>query len=152
MVDWLRLFKKPFSDDRRGSQATQPDDRIIRRAVGALAVPSGAIVLGEIMWPPDLVVDGVTTPTIDVSIKTCDRRVAALILTMGPDAAVEARRSVGRIDIDSARMLVADKDAVAQHWTDVGPNRVGVMLTTVEPLLKKRFKLRTTRVNAVRTE
>src|SRR5262245_41086719 len=108
MVDWFGLFKKPFSDDRRSSNGM--------RRVGRLAARSGSIVLGEIQWPPDLAVSGIQTTAVEVFVKTWDNRVAELVLSMGPKTSICSRRLVGQIGIDSAKMLVADKEAVAEHW------------------------------------
>jgi hypothetical protein len=150
MVDWFRFVKKPFSDDRRDS-IKLADGTVLRR-VGKLSIPSGSIVLGEIQWPPDLAVSNIQTALADVSVKTWQDQVAALVLTLGPSHGVDARRVVGQIGIDSAKMLVADKEAVAEHWADVGPDRIGVVSSRVELQLKKRFNLKTRCVNPIRTE
>lgn len=151
MVDWFKLLKSPFSDDRRTHQPTS-SGVLTRRLVGNLAVPSGSIVLGEIQWPPDLAVENIPTPAAKVFVETWHNRVATLILKFGPSKDASAKRVIGRIDIDSAKMLVADKDAVAAHWAYVGPDRIGVLSPEVEDALKRRFKLKMRRINPVRSE
>ena len=66
------------------------------------------------------------------------------------------RRKIGEIAIDSAKLVIADKLDFEESWTDVGPDRIGVISTapddTVLRLLTKRFKLKTVRRHRVRTE
>src|SRR5262249_12235172 len=76
--------------------------------------------------------------------------------SFGERAGDATRRKVGEVGIDSAKLVVADKADIEEHWTETGKDRIGVISTapndTVLRLLTKRFKLKTVRVNPVRAE
>src|SRR5262249_19610347 len=82
--------------------------------------------------------------------------VAALRLTLGGETGGGTHRGGGGGGIDSAKLLIADKAEIEEHWTGSGGGRIGVISTapddTVLRLLTKRFKLKAVHVNPVRAE
>src|SRR5262249_49829197 len=76
--------------------------------------------------------------------------------SFGERAGDATRRKVGEVGIDSAKLVVADKADIEEHWTEAGKDRIGVISTapddTVLRLLTKRFQLKAVRVNPVRAE
>jgi hypothetical protein len=65
-------------------------------------------------------------------------------------------RNIGEVGIDSAALVVLDKADYDEYWTEVGKERIGVISTapddTMLRKLKRRFKLKTVQINAVRAE
>jgi hypothetical protein len=82
--------------------------------------------------------------------------VNTLTLRLGDGASCESRRKIGEVAIDSAKLVVADRAEIEEHWTEVGRDRIGVICTarddTVLRLLTKRFKLKTVQVHGARAD
>ncbi len=81
--------------------------------------------------------------------------VLRLIVQFGDPGDVDSRQLIGKVSIDSAKIVVADKADIENWWTKVGPDRIGVISTPddkVLPLLTTKFSLATTKVNPIRFE
>ena len=65
-------------------------------------------------------------------------------------------RRLCEIGIDSAKIVAADKQQLASHWTKTGRDRIGLILTArdhqLRRLLCRKFRLQTTQRNALRAE
>jgi hypothetical protein len=131
------------------------------QTLGRLPLRSGTLVLGDVGCVLDLEVPNVIASAASVSVSLRQypsgaEQIAVLRLTLGEPTGGVARRKVGEVGIDAAKLVVADKADVEEHWTETGPDRVGVVLTapndTVLRMLTRRFGLKTVRVNPVRAE
>ena len=63
-----------------------------------------------------------------------------LTIRFGKEAIGDSRRKIGEVAIDSAKLVVADKADIQEHWTEVGKDRIGVIpLSTLrdDTLLRK---------------
>jgi hypothetical protein len=171
MFDWFgRIFRRSVGDKRRQFFATV--DAIneeagggppvaIRKSLGILTLRSGALTLGDIQRGSDIEVPNI--PARELAIHAWLSRypsgaetITALTLSLDGAMAGETRRKIGQLGIDSARLFIADKADIDEHWTDVGRDRIGVILTasddTLLRLLTKRFKLKTAHIDGLRTE
>jgi hypothetical protein len=131
------------------------------RAFGRLKLRSGKLALGDPQCLPGLVVPNIAADEVEISASlwrypSGAERVTALRLGLGEQTGRGTCRKVGEVGIDSAKLVVADKADIEEHWTETGEDRIGVISTapddTVLGLLTKRFKLKTLRVNPVRAE
>jgi hypothetical protein len=129
--------------------------------LGTLKLRSGTLALGDPQYLPSLEVPDLAADEVTISAKMWNypsgaATVTALTLGLGDDSAVDSQRKIGEVGIDSAKLVVADKADIEEHWTDVGKDRIGVISTarddTVLRALQNRFKLKTVRVNPVRAE
>lgn len=130
------------------------------KVLGKLKLRSGTLSLGDPQHLPDLEVPNLAADEVTISASLLRYSsgatiVQALKLELGPSAN-GAFQKIGAVGIDSAKLVVADKADIDEHWTQVGMDRLGVISTagddTVLRLLTKQFKLKTIRVNAVRAE
>jgi hypothetical protein len=118
-------------------------------------------VLGDPQYVSGLEVPNIIADEVEISASlwrypSGAETVTALRLRFGEPLGGGDHRKIGEVGIDSAKLVVADKRDIEEHWTETGKDRIGVVSTapddTVLGLLTKRFNLRTDRVNAVRAE
>jgi hypothetical protein len=171
MFHWLRQIlgwshsnkRQRFFDtiDTLNAEAGGGKPVPITKSLGRLKLRSGTLVLGDPQCVMALEVPNVTADEVEISASlwryaSGAETVAALRLGLGRPTGNGVDRKVGQIGIDSAKLVVADKQDIEEHWTETGEDRIGVVSTapddTVLRLLTKRFKLKTVRVNAVRAE
>ena len=125
------------------------------RAVGTLPVPSGRLALGDPQSPTEVVVPGAAGDAA-VSVRTLRYPDGGLIVAAATVAFPEAdagphdrgaRRTESlTVGIDSAKLVIADADAIEDHWGD-GPERIGLISSSLDPdivaELKAKFGLKT---------
>jgi hypothetical protein len=166
MLDWLkRAFGLSEEDKLRrflalgdalnaamggGAPAT------IERHLGTLKVRSAALVFGDPQYVPALELPGIDADEVAISARLWQypsggATVIALRIAIGDGSQCAPPRKIGRLAIDSAALVIADKADIDEHWTDMGPDRIGVIVTapgeTVLQELTRRFELRTVQVN-----
>jgi hypothetical protein len=171
MFDWLRrVFGRSDGDERKrifetldalNAEAGGGPPLVTSRSLGHLKLRSGTLALSDPQSVPDVEVPNITADEVEISASLWQypsgaETVTALRLRLGEATDKRDRRKVGTVGIDSAKLIVADKADIAEHWTNTGKDRIGVISTapddTVLRLLTKRFKLKTVRVNPVRAE
>lgn len=171
MFNWLRRIFRESDAVRRQRFLAQIDAAnaeiaggepvTVDRVLGSLKLRSGMLVLGDPQCVIDLEVPNVAASEAKISASLWKypsgaETVTALKIALGVSTAGCARRQVGKLGIDSAKVVVADRADLDEHWTDTGKDRIGVISTapddTLLRLLTKRFKLKTVRVNAFRAE
>jgi hypothetical protein len=171
MFDWLRrVFGRSDADERQrffetidalNAEAGGGEPVTTTRSLGRLKLRSGTLALGDPQYVPGLEVPNVSSDEVEISASlwrypSGGETVTALSLSLGGPTGSAAQRKVGEVGIDSAKLVIADKADIDEHWTETGKDRIGVISTapddTLLRLLTKRFKLRTRRVNPVRAE
>lgn len=103
------------------------------------------------MQPMALVVSGVTCGELNVygmvRIGKGSSRILSLRIEIVNSKNSNNSRPRGTIAIDSAKVVIADREDIAKHWCDNGPRRTGVIVFLKFPDLvqeiEKRFELRT---------
>jgi len=132
-----------------------------RRSLGRLKLRSGTLALGDPQYLPGLEIPNIAADEVEISASlwrypSGAETITALRLALGEPTDGGTRRKIGEVGIDSAKLVVADKADIEEHWTETGKDRIGVISTapddTVLRLLTTRFKLKTVRVNPVRAE
>ena len=171
MLDWFRrLFlgsqekqRKQFFEtiDALNAEAGSGEPTSIERFLGTLPLRSGTLILGDPQYMPALEVPNIDVSEAQISAQirsypsqeTC---LTALTIKLGDEVGIDSRSTIGEVGIDSAKLVVADKVEFEEHWTDVGKDRLGVIITArndaVLRMLTKRFKLKTRQVNRIRAE
>jgi hypothetical protein len=171
MFDWLRrIFGQLHSDERQrvfetldalNADAGGGEPVASRRSLGRLKLRSRILVLGDPQYVPSLEVPNLAADEVEISASlwrypSGAETITALKLSLGEKTGEGTRRKVGEVGIDSAKLVVADKADIEEHWTETGKDRIGVISTagddTVLRMLTKRFNLKTVRVNPVRAE
>jgi hypothetical protein len=171
MFNWLRGLLRPSDGDERerffetidalNAEAGGGEPVTTSRNLGRLRLRSGTLALGDPQYVPGLEIPNIVAD--EVAISASLRRypsglatVTALKITLGEPTSGGSRRKIGEVGIDSAKLVVADKADLEEHWTEVGKDRIGVIPMapddTVLRMLAKRFKLKTVRVNIARAE
>lgn len=168
MFDWLRrVFGRSDGDERQQSSETidalnaEAGGRMpvtSRRLLGRIKVRSGTLVLCDPQYVPGLEVSNITAGEVEITASFLRYPSGAempteLTLNLGGPIDVATPRKVGEVGIDSAKLIVADKADVEEHWTDIGKDRIGVISTLPDDsllrLLTKRFKLKTRRLSGI---
>lgn len=174
MFQWLqRLLAESFDDGRQqflervdslnaqgGGGAPTRKECIL----GTLQLRSSTLVLGD----PQYVraVRDVVVPNIDVPeallkatlwlYPSGARKVVQLQIDLGDTSSIDSRSKIGELPIDSAKVVVADKADIDEHWAEVGKDRIGVIsIVRNDELLEdlqRRFKLKARKVNVVSAE
>lgn len=172
MFDWLSRMLRPSKADEHQQFFEMIDEFnevagggepvTTRKFLGHLALRSSTLALGDPQYMPGgLEVPNIVANKVAIwaslwSYPSGVATVKALMLLLGEPADAGTRRKIGEIGIDSAKLVVADKADLEEHWTQTGPDRIGVILTgrddTVLRLLRKRFRLKTVQVNRIRAE
>jgi hypothetical protein len=171
MFTWLRRFFGRSADDERrqflamihalNANAGGGEPVAIRRHLGRLKLRSGTLVLCDPQYVPGVKIPNIVADEVEISASLWKypsgaEMVTALRLGLGEATQAVACRKIGEVAIDSAKLVVADKLDIEEHWTDTGKDRIGVISLapddTLLKLLTKRFKLKTVRVNVVRAE
>jgi hypothetical protein len=131
------------------------------KLLGNLKLRSGTLVLGDSQCMPSLEVPNIVANEVPITASlrqypSGGATVKSLRLSLGEPTTAGSRRKIGEVGIDSAKLVVADKADIQEHWTETGEDRIGVITTarddTVLRMLTKRFKLKTIQVNLVRAE
>lgn len=167
MFNWIRRAFPRTGDDARRRMIDLVDalnaatsggkPAATARLLGKLKLPSGTLVLGDPQSMPALEITGAGgEAAISASLRrypSGDESVMALTLRFGDATGEASRRKIGVLAIDSAKLVVADKDDFEKHWTCVGRDRIGKISTargdTLVRMLTKRFKLRTVPENVL---
>lgn len=171
MFDWLRrILGQSDANERQrffetidafNAQAGGGAPTATIQSLGRLKLRSGTLVLGDPQYVPGLEIPNASANEVEIAAKLLRYpsgtvTVAALSLSISEPGRGADHRKVGEVGIDSAKLIVADKADIQEHWTETGKDRIGVISTapddTVLRLLTKRFKLTTRRVNVVRSE
>jgi hypothetical protein len=171
MFDWLRrvfgrsdgVERQQFFEtiDALNAEAGGGKPVAATRSLGRLRIRSGTIALSDPQYVPGLEVPNVAADQVEMLASlwrypSGAETVTALRLRLGDRAGAGTHRKVGEVAIDSAKLIVADKADIDEHWSETGKDRIGVISTapddTVLRILTKRFKLKTVRVNPVRAE
>jgi hypothetical protein len=173
MFDWLqRIFRRSEDEDRLGfyetidalnARAGGGKPVATQRFLGNLPLHSGTLTLADPQYLQSLALDVPNIAAGEVAISadlwqypSGTATVTALSLSFGDALAANSHRRIGQVGIDSATLVVADKADIEQHWTEVGPDRIGVISTarddTLLRLLTKRFDFETIQVNEARAE
>ncbi|CAN5595527.1 hypothetical protein BH10PLA2_BH10PLA2_20620 [soil metagenome] len=171
MFDWLRRnFRRSGADERErffetvdalNAEAGGGDPTETRRSLGRLKLRSGTLALGDPQCVLGLEVPNFAGDEVEISASlwrypSGAETITALSLSFGGPTGGAVERKVGEVGIDSAKLVVADKADIEEHWSETGKDRIGVISTapddSVLRLLTKRFKLKTRRVNPVRAE
>ena len=169
MFDWFRRIFAGSEEQKRREFDALVDNlssrkgkpTVVEQRLGAIPLRSGTLTMGDPQNPLDLEVQNIEASEAGVWVKlwnysTGAQMVAGLILRFGEEGTVGSRRKIGEVGIDSAKIVLADKADIEEHWAEVGPARIGVISTapddTVLRLLQQRFKLKTIQVNEVRAE
>jgi hypothetical protein len=163
MFEWLkRLVWQPGGDDSRsvrdiigemretsgGGNPTRCTKRL-----GVLPVPSRILTLGD----PQEAASAVQIPRLKSPVVQIFGRLwvypKGTVTVTGLDLRTESEshdrpnRPVGTVPIDSARIVIADKQDIDGHWSDVGKDRIGLISTLRDDkllkLLTRRFGIRT---------
>lgn len=170
MFDWLRrVFGGSDGDEHQrffetvdalNAEAGGGEPVATTKYLGRLKLRSRTLALGDPQYVPGLEVPNAAAE-VEISASlwrylSGAETVTALRLRLGEATGGGPSRKVGEVGIDSAKLIVADKADIEEHWTETGKDRIGVISTapddTVLRLLTKRFKLKTVRVNPVRAE
>ena len=171
MFDWLhRLFRPSGGDERErffetvdalNAEAGGGAPVATTKHLGTLRLRSGTLSLGDPQYVlgfdiPNIVAEEVAISATLWRYPSGAATVTALKLSLDGPTTSGSRRKIGEVGIDSAKLVVADKADIEEHWTEVGKDRIGVISTapddTVLRMLTKRFKLKTVRVNPIRAE
>jgi hypothetical protein len=171
MFNWLRgLFRPSEADERQrffetmdalNAEAGGGKPVTKTKHLGSLRLRSGTLVLGDPQYLPGLEIPNIVADEVAISASVWRypsgaATVTALRLALGEPTSGGSRRKIGEVGIDSAKLVVADKADIQEHWAEVGRDRIGVISMapddTVLRMLTKRFKLKTVRVNRVRAE
>jgi hypothetical protein len=166
MFGWLRrVFGRSDGDeperfvrtiDALNAEAEGGEPVATATSLGRLKLRSGTLVLGDPQFLPGLEVPNIAADEVEIFASlwrypSGAETVTALKLGLGQPTGDSSRRKVGELGIDSAKVVVADKADIEEHWTETGKDRIGVISTapddTVLRLLAKRFKLKTVRVH-----
>jgi hypothetical protein len=171
MFDWLRRILRQSGGDERqrlfetvdalnaGARGGEPIS--CTRSLGRLKLPSRTLALGDPQYMPALEVPNFAVDEVEISASLWQypsgaETVTALRLGLGEQVGGGITRKIGEVGIDSAKLIVADKADVEQHWTQTGNDRIGVISTipddTVLRMLSKRFKLKTVRVDPLQAQ
>jgi hypothetical protein len=135
MFDWLRrVFGRSDADERQrlfstldalNAEAGGGEPVATRRSLGRLKLRSGTLALGDPQYVPGLEVPNVAADGVEISASlwrypSGAETVTALRLTFGEQRGGDSRRKVGEVGIDSAKLVVADKADIEEHWTETG--------------------------------
>jgi len=171
MFKWIRRLLRDSDLDQRRSFVQHLDSIhaehhggqpvIERHFLGTLKLRSGTLILGDPQNPSSVEIPNVPAAEVGVSARlwrypSGSQRVAALTLALGEEGKVGLSRTVGEVPIDSAKLVVLDKRDFKEHWTEVGPDRIGVISTVPDDavlrLLTRQFRLRTVRVDRIHAQ
>lgn len=131
-----------------------------RLTIGEVAVSSGCLLLADPMYIANpVVVEGVPAGrhpvTADVIHYPECTKVARVALRFAPGKDDPARQ-LATLPIDSAKMVVIDREDYNRYWTETGPDRLGVVCTARDwkmvDLLKKHFNLDCVPVHAAQAD
>jgi hypothetical protein len=169
MLEWLRRTFWQSNERRRFLKtidALNVEDGggepvVSQELLGSLKLRSGTLVLGDPQYLSSVEVSAIAVDEIAISATLWRypsglETVAALTIGLGNSANVDSHRKIGKLGIDSAKLVVADKEDIEEHWTDVGKDRIGVISTARDDvllrMLKKRYKLDAVQVSPIRAE
>jgi hypothetical protein len=144
--DW-QLYKESFRSAK-----------LERQVIGTVDFPSGCMLLADPQWSGTVEVKDIPYGRHPVIVETLDNgqgdcRVAKLAFqfTEGADAALTV---VGKVGIDSARLVAVDQEYQKNYWAETGPDRIGVVPIRKKGdiiiLLKERFGLDCVPVGRIR--
>jgi hypothetical protein len=132
MFDWLcRAFGRSDGDERQrffetidslNAEAAGGEPVTTRRSLGRLMLRSGTLSLGDPQYVPGLEVPNVAGDEVEISASLWRypsgvEKVIALRLALGAQIGAGTPRKVGEVGIDSAKLVVADKADLEEHWT-----------------------------------
>jgi hypothetical protein len=171
MFGWLRrIFQRSDYNERQilyqtvdalNAAAGGGQPSVTTRFLGHLKLRSSTVVLGDPQFAPELEIPNIVGAEIAISATlwsypSGEETVTALKIWLGDARDGGPPRKIGEVGIDSAKLALADKADIEDHWAEVGKDRIGVISTarndTVLRKLTKRFRLQTVRVNPVRAQ
>lgn len=171
MLEWIsRLFQSSAAASRKhffgmvdslNAEAAGGKPAIRQQHLGHLKLRSRKLVIGDPSYLPTEEVPNIFADEISISASLWQypsgtAKVIGLKIELGNGAAADEWRKIGEVGIDSARIVVADKADIDEHWADEGPDRIGVISTAPDDkamkALTKRFKLKTVQINPVRAD
>jgi hypothetical protein len=173
MFDWLRRIFQQTEEDKRqrffetldamNADAGGGEPITMTKVVGNLKLRSGTLALADPQCLPSGMLEVPHLAANEVAISVSLRRYpsgaetpTAITLRLSHATAGGTRRKIGEVGIDSAKLVVAGKSDIQDHWTEVGKDRIGVISTAPDDAvlrtLTKQFKLKTVRVNPIRAE
>jgi hypothetical protein len=171
MFEWIRRLLRDSDLDQRRSFVQELDSIhaehhggqpiVASHFLGTLKLRSGTLILGDPQNPPSVEVPNVPVTEVGVSARLWRypsglQRVASLTLVLGDQGKGGLSRTIGHVPIDSAKLVVLDKRDFEEHWTEVGPDRIGVISTAPDDavlrLLTRQFRLRTVRVDRIQAK
>lgn len=130
-----------------------------RELLGTLDVPSRTLALADPQYigGPQLI-PGIPTDQVEIwgallKYPNGSSAIAGLEIRCGDEIRTPSIRKVGEACIDSAKVVIGDRQDIAQHWTKTGPDRIGVISTApdrrIHDLICKTFGIQTQHVNSV---
>lgn len=141
-------------------KAAPPEPLTREQVIGEVHCVSGTLLLADPMALYAAVrVEGVPPGSIPVRAELIRYpeggvRVALLRLVFG-SGETDTQRVLGAIAVDSGDAAIVDERTQAEHWKEVGPDRVGIATSpkheTVAKLIGRKFGLRHRYVNFIRT-
>lgn len=168
MLGWIRGILGARSPrnifawvDLKNAVAFGGDPNPISQMLGELKHHSGTLTLGDPQNPTELEIPNVPSGAARITATLLKyprglEVVAAITIQLGDSSAADDTRTIGEVTIDSGKLILADKADILAHWTQVGPDRLGVILTSrddsVLRRLTRRFQLKTVQKNEIRHE
>jgi hypothetical protein len=173
MFNWLRRLLSTSQQEQRRRLFETADTlnaatgggypTTVTRVFGALKLRSNTLALGDPQCIPggELDVSNIDANEAVISgslwhYPSGAETVTSLTVTMGEPSDSRTLRKIGEVGIDSAKLIVADKADLEEHWTEIGKDRIGVISTAPDDavlrMLTERFRLKTARKNPVRSE
>lgn len=170
MFHWIsEILRRPDNDrewffrriDAINAKSAGGRPRIEERYLGELTIHSGKLTLGDPQDPLSLEIPNIPNGIVSLSAKLWrypngSGTVAVLSIKTADQPSETSPRKIGKLGVDSGTLIVADAADLAEHWTETGPDRIGVINTARDKkllnILTRRFKLKCYQVNAVRAE
>ncbi len=145
------------SIDALNAEAGGGEPVVSTKRLGRLKLRSGTLYFADPMFMlgqevPNIAADAVEIWATLWQYPSGAATVAALRLNLSETSATGAPRKLGEFGIDSAKVAIADKADVDEHWTETGNDRIGVTNDIVLRLLTERFQLETIRVGEFESE
>lgn len=147
--------------DKLNAAAGGGEPTTTEQQLGTLRIRSGILSIGDPLNVSDVEISNIDSHEVSISAKLWQypsgaETVIGLTINIGRDSPSDPPRNVGRLGIDSATLVVTDKAAIDEHWTNTGKVRIGVISTAPDDKLlrklEKRFNVKTVQINPVRAE
>jgi hypothetical protein len=160
MFDWINRVFRRVEDPERAAFLSTIDAMNARAGggppvsarvcAGTLSVPSGQLLLGDPQCVAQCQVEFGAPCELAITLSVHrypngNSRVNELLLSVvGAEPPVETRE-IGGMGIDSAKVVVVDREDYRLHWTYTGPDRIGEIVVMKDErclkLLTRKYKL-----------